>query len=56
MKKRKISDPSVISLEEVKLETHTVLCISCKEAIIFINGQDSKLCPSCGTSNQNVKS
>jgi len=29
-------------------QTSEILCSQCKEIIIFIENQDSKLCPNCG--------
>lgn len=54
MKKKK-EKKYIKNIEILKSEEISVICNNCKDVIIFINGQETKTCPSCGAVVQNTK-
>jgi len=51
--KTKLSDQKITLSNTSK--SVEILCSNCKEVVFFGEGQDSKLCPSCGNLVQNIK-
>ena len=36
------------NIEKERANTTIIICPSCQGKVVFIDGQDSKTCPSCG--------
>lgn len=56
MKKDNKSRTSSEIYETPRSKNPSAICPQCKEVVMFVGSQDSKLCPGCGTLILNTKS
>jgi ribosomal protein S27E len=49
MKKKPRYEDEENNIPEYKSDLYTIVCPMCKDSVVFINGQESKTCPFCGT-------